>query len=206
MIELLDKLNVRPEERRYVLAGIILVLVLIASLWVVMSAKNQYAILAKRHRETSEKTLMWQKVAANMSQYSEKVESLQGHAEALGSMEKASEMFQTVRRRGTESGLEIMGTQFDPRQKTEDEAFFDQLKMRIDFVSGNRELVLFLDKLTDEKSRIRVQDMDLQPDGRDRKRLKGNIKILANFSREAIDPKKGMPAGKKTGKTTTKKI
>lgn len=204
MISFLDKLNVRPEERRYVLAGIILVFLLIASLWVVMSAKGQYALLSKKLREITEKTEMWQKVAKNLDQFSQKVEGLKGNAEALGSMEKASEMFQTVRRRATESGLEVTGTQFDTRQRKEDEEFFDQLKMKIDFVSGNRELVLFLDKLTDEMARVRVQDMDLQPDGRDRKRLRGNIKILANYAREAKDPKKGPSGGSKTGKTTKK--
>jgi hypothetical protein len=62
--------------------------------------------------------------------------------------------------------------------------FFEDQGLSIDFTAGGKELVEFLVGLAAGNSMIRVQDVNLRPDGTGT-RLAGNIQFIASYQRKA---------------------
>ncbi len=185
MIEFFDKLNVRPEERRYVIVFFFGVFILLNGLW------------AWRHFSGSTE---WSSLSISIEEATGEKNSHDARIKSLEKQEKEWEDYE--KRTGGGGGK----AQYDPlpriqrlaaeskfapgsmgRNKMEDPEFgsFDRHLVSMDFTASDESLVNFLVELAREPELVRVSDMAVSRGDRENKTLRGTMSVVASLSRKA---------------------
>ena len=191
MIELFNRLNVQPGERRLVIAVFFAFFLVLNGLWVwrFYTGSTEWNELQKDlNKAESEK--------ADFDQEIDRLESAKAewdkYLKDLGAAGKDMPKFDPYRRVRTLKTWRGINPVNPKRNKINEEAFFESFEkqeVRLRFKAKPRDLMLFLRELAMQQEMIRLSSFTLKPDGRERKELSGDMNIIASLPAE--------PKGKK---------
>lgn len=189
MTSYLDRLNLRPFEKRLVVVvGAVLFLVLNA--WFVVPHFADLGQAENRRLEALRKLDRWQAEIAQSSKYKVGIDQFMKQGQELPQEEQQNQFARTIQDQQARSGV---GIQSFGRVSVQTNQFFLELSQPISVQSGEAQLVDFLYNLGSGNSLIRVRDLTLRPDP-PRQALSGTVKLVASYQK--TPPKKATPAAR----------
>jgi hypothetical protein len=190
MIRFLDKLNLRPQERRLVvLAGAVIFVVL--NLWFVWPHFSDYGRIQREINRAHATLERYQTELARIGEYTRRLEELEGQG-AAGVLpeEQATLLISRIQMQAERSGLKhstLTPSARTARGGSTVEFFEEQsLTLRLN-PTGPEELIDFLEALATGDLVIRVRELDLRPDP-SQTRLVGSIRLVASFQKQTPEP------------------
>jgi hypothetical protein len=192
----LDKLNLRPFEKRLVVGIAVLVFIVVNAVFV-FPHFSDWSNVQQRMREARAKLAKWRSVADEEGKYKRLVDELQKQGQSVPPEEQTYQFTDTILRQASASGVNIMNK---GRISSQTNQFFLEQSQTIAVQSGEQQLVDFLYNLGSGNSLIRVRDLNLQPDP-PRQNLSANVKLVASFQKKV--PGKGTPASRKTASSSS---
>ncbi|MEO5802476.1 MAG: hypothetical protein ABIR24_03035 [Verrucomicrobiota bacterium] len=215
MSSYLDKLNLRPQERRLIV-GILIVIFVVLNVWLVWPRfgdwKRVKGELEKAHKNG---VLYRQKIAQadGTNGFIARLKILEGEgAQATVADEQEIQLERTVKTQVQMSKIMVSQyskvTRSSSAQTTNE--FFEEQSIKISVNTGEKELIDFLLNIGAGGSMIRVRDLDLKPADQNRYRLQGTITLSANYQKKqaakpAATPVKPAPPTVKPPPTGIKK-
>jgi Tfp pilus assembly protein PilO len=187
----LDKLNLRPFEKRLVVAvGVILFVVINA--WFIFPHFADLNQTQVRKAELLKKLQSWQAECDQIPKYRAAVASLVGEGAEVPLEDQQHNFSTTIQMQQSQSGVNVTSTgRTSPR--TND--FFIELTQTIGVQSPEPQLVDFLFKLGEGTSLIRVRGLTLRTDP-PRQQLVANVTLVASYQKNP--PKKPAAAAPTT--------
>jgi hypothetical protein len=204
MIQFLDKLNLRPQERRLVvLAGAVIFLVL--NLWFVWPHFSEYGRLRSEIARASATLERYHAELARVPAYSRRLEELEGQG-AAGVLpeEQATLLISRIQMQAERSGLKLQRLTPAARAARGGSTveFFEEQSLTLMLnPTGPEELINFLVALATGDLVIRVRELDLRPDPSET-RLIGTIRLVASFQKQ-IPERSGTPTPNTTARRST---
>ncbi len=184
MTGFLDKLNLRPGEKRLVVVVAFIVFVVL-NLWFVIPHYGDHT-KAQTELEKAQKTLaMFQKETENktVGDLQKRLAELEGQGQSILPTEQSLDLIRTIQNQAAQSGVNITAqSEVSTTATGKTNAFFEEKSRMITVVTGEKELVNFLVSLGSTNSMIRVRTMTLKPD-QSGTRLQGNITLVASYQR-----------------------
>lgn len=185
MSSFLDRFNLNPQERRWVVGALAAVFVVVNLMFVWPHFKDlaQVREALQKSRATLESH---QKEADQLLLLKARFAKLEGASVVVPSAEQSLQLDRTIRSQARLSGVSIT----DARQsvnrpsgnKTND--FFEEQIVTLVINSGDKELVDFLVNLGSGDSVIRVRELTLKPDPT-QMRLVGSLTLVASYQKES---------------------
>lgn len=179
MKEFFARLN--SMERRFVLAVIVVVFLIINVLFV-WPRFNDWNEMKIRLNKSAKTLSDRQKVITQAELLKPKIAELEREGSMVPPEDQVGEFQRTLNSQAAESGVEITSSA-TVRQTGFTNAYFSEQVLSINTVSGESQLVDFLYKLGAGNSLIRVRDMSLNPDVPHYK-LISNLKLVASFQKK----------------------
>ena len=182
MTSVLDKLNLRPQERRLVVAVAIVVFVVL-NLWLVRPIFGEWGRTQQRIKDSNIKLNRFKDGIRRGPFFTNELRRLEAAGVFVGSEEQALRFMQEVSSQALLSGVTVQN--YNPHttgQRTN--AFFEEQTLVITVQTGEKELVDFLYNLGANNSLIRVRSMTLSPDPA-RMKLAGGITLVESFQKKA---------------------
>jgi hypothetical protein len=189
MTSFLDKLNLRPFEKRMVV-GVGAVLFVIFNVWFVFPHFSDLADARERKAAAQKKLDRWRIEMDQIPKYKAGIAKLAGEGLEVPPEDQQIQFSRAVQMQQAESGVNVTGTS-RPTTRTND--FFIILTQTINAQSGEPQLVDFLYKLGAGTSLIRVRGLGLRTDP-PRQQLVANISLEASYQKNP--PKKPAVAAK----------
>lgn len=178
-----DKLNLRPQERRLVVAvGVVVFVVL--NIWFVWPHFKDWKIIQIDHEKAKKELLAYEKEIARIPSFEAKLRELELAGPSVVPEEQELDLVRTVQGQTVLNNISVQ--QSDPRPKTSNtrtNQFFEEQTLNMRIEAGNEELVNFLVSLASTNSLIRVQEMSLQPSPNGYK-LSGNLTLVASYQKK----------------------
>jgi Tfp pilus assembly protein PilO len=182
----LDRLNLRPFEKRLVVV-VAAVLFVVLNAWFVFPHFSDLAQAQKERAEALEKIGRWQAETNQISSYQRQIRELESEGQAVPAEEQQNQFSRAIQMQQAQSGVNITSTS---KQTVSTNQFFLRLTEQVSVESGEAQLVDFLYNLGAGTSLIRVRDLALQPNA-PRQALSGTVKLVASYQKNA--PKKAAP-------------
>jgi Tfp pilus assembly protein PilO len=183
MTSYLDKLNLRPQERRLVVIVAIVVFVVL-NLLLVLPHFGDWGKLQQRTVDARRTRARYQEELKKEAEYKREVDRLQSMGDYIASDQQALELMGEVRTRAAATGLNVQ--RWDPKStagSARTNSFFDETTLTISFVAEEKALVDFLWELSGQGSLTRVRTMNLRRDPT-QMRLAGDITLVKSFQRK----------------------
>lgn len=207
MTTLFDKLNLQPHERRFVVVGSVILLLLLNYLIIVPYFK-QWREVTDELNKTQGKNDLFQKEINQKSKYELRISELKRNEGAnildLPDGERATHVMSVIQQKATLNGVTLNSirqvTSFSRGLGGQTNQFFDEVIYSTEVNGGEAELVNFLYELGMSDAMIRVRGMNnlgLDPSQR---KLKASLTLVASFQR-----KTPVPAAKATPSAATNK-
>jgi Tfp pilus assembly protein PilO len=181
MIGYLDKLNLRPFEKRLVVIVAIVLFIVINFVFVVPHFSDWKKVRARMAR--AQRTLQtFQKAVAEAPSYQAKVEAIQSAENAAVPLEEQANQFgRAILEQAARSSVNILGT---TRPTTRTNQFFLEQSESINVIAREEQLVDFLYNLGSGASLIRVRDLTLRRDA-SQQQLSATIRLVASYQKKA---------------------
>lgn len=189
MTSSLDRLNLRPFEKRLVV-GVGAVLFLVLNSWFVVPHFSDLGQAQKRRADALEKVRRWRIEIHQESTYRGQVRELESEGQSVPAEDQQNQFSRAILEHEAESRVKVTSTA-KPTVRTNQ--FFLELTQQVTVTSGEEELVKFLHGLGSGKSMIRVRDLSLRPDP-PRQNLSGTVKLVASYQKSPA--KKPAPAAR----------
>ena len=187
---LFDKLNLRPQERRWVV-GVGIIVFVVLNFWLVFPRFGDLGRTQQR-KSDAEKTLKKFKDELGRKQHHEReLKRLESVGAYLPSEEQALELQREVYQQAQQAGVMIVRSDASrglSQQRTN--SFFEEQTLVVVVNTGERELVDFLWSLGKGQSLTRVSSMRLQRDPSQTK-LSGDLTLVKSFQKKP--PKAAAP-------------
>jgi len=201
MTTYLDKLNLRPQERRLVI--FVVVVVFAALNWFfVRPYFGELGRTQQRMRDAEMNIKKFQDEIQRKPLYErqEKDLALQGAQVPTG--EQGTSLTREVNNQAGVAGVQPLSLTLQPPVRdSRTNSFFEEQAVNLTFANtGEPELVHFLYTLASQKSLIRVKSMLLRPDP-GRMKMGGTLTLVESFQKKP--PAKGAAAATPVSKTTT---
>ncbi len=196
MTSYLDKLNLRPSEKRLVVV-VVLVVFVVLNLWFVIPRFGDWNRTKNRMRLAREKIAAFQVEIGQMKNYQRQVQAMESEGASVPAEEQAVQFSRAIQMQQAQSGVSIIGTS---KQTTRTNQFFLELNQTVSVVSQEPQLVDFLYNLGAGNSLIRVRDLTVKPDP-SRQQLSSNVKLVASYQKAA--PRVRTPATNPAGKAAS---
>jgi hypothetical protein len=206
---ILDKLNLNPGERRLVV-GIAIVVFVVLNIWLIWPEFGSVAMWNQRQRDAERRLKQFKDEVGRKSIYERQLVELESQGAYVGTEEQALSLQRDVANQALLSGVQVNNYNPQPRAPSggRTNVFFEEQRLIITVVTGEKELVDFLYNLGTRSSMIRVSSMTL---GRDQTQMKlqGSMTLVASFAkkpppRTAAPPKAtNQPAAKPATPTRT---
>jgi len=200
----LDRLNLRPFEKRLVVVvGVVLFVVL--NLVFVVPHFSDLSDAQRRRSEALDKLKKWQVEIDQAKKYKEGIKKFALEGLDVPPEDQVNQFARAIQNQQATSGVGIPNF---GRTTTTTNQFFLELSQLITVQSGEAQLVDFLYNLGAGNSLIRVRDLALKPDG-PRQNLSGTVKLVASYQKSP--PRKAAPtaprrtAAAKTVTSTSKR-
>ncbi len=192
----LDRLNLRPNERRFVVLVALVVFVLLNAIFV-WPHFSDWSDFTDRLRRARNKLALYQTKVDQAPDYQKKIASFENENPTVPPEEQSLQFAQVIQSQAVASGvgITVYGRQ---TTKTNNPFFVEQLQT-INVASRESPLVNFLFNLGSGESLIRVRDLSLRPDP-PRQNLNGSLTLVASYQRK--QPGKAGPASAAACKTT----
>lgn len=177
------KLNLRPGERRLIVAVGVIVFVVVqwVFIWPKFGSLGTLESQLIRDRATLER---YRREIGRTSQYQRRLAELQRAGQSVATAEQALQLQITVQRQAGASGVAILTTDSRNVTSLKPSEFFDEQTLRVSANSGDKELVDLLYKLGSGDSLIRVRDLSISPDPSG-SRLNSSIAFVASYQKPA---------------------
>ena len=183
----LDRLNLRPFEKRLVVV-VAAVLFVVLNAWFVFPHFSDLADAKKERAEALEKIGRWQVEINQEPSYRKQIKELESEGQAVPAEDQQNQFSRAIQMQQAQSGVNVTSTS---KQNVRTNQFFLELSQQISVESGEAQLVDFLYNLGSGNSLIRVRDLALHPNP-PRQQLSGNVKLVASYQKNP--PKKAAPA------------
>jgi len=179
----LDKLNLRPGEKR-LLVGIGIVLFLVLNVLFVWPKFGDFGRLRAETEKIQREMTRFQTEIDKEPTYQKLLRELAGQGSQVIREEQTLRLQQTVQSQALASGVTInsYAMQNTRTTTTVTNAFFDEQSLVVAYDTKYGPLISFLVNLAEDESMIRVRNMDVKPD-LSRQRLQGNITLVASFQK-----------------------
>jgi Tfp pilus assembly protein PilO len=188
----LDRLNLRPFEKRLVVV-VAVVLFVVLNAWFVVPHFSDLSRSQERKAEALKKLQRWQVEVDQLPKYRSGIASLIGGTLEVPPEDQQNEFSKTILDKQVQSGVTGQGGGRNPTIRTNE--FFLELSQNITVVSDEPQLVDFLYKLGGSDSLIRVRGLTLKPkDPAARHQLQADITLVASYQKNP--PKKPAPAAR----------
>jgi len=186
MISYLDRLNLRPFEKRLVV-GVGAVFFVVLNAWFVFPHFSDLS-QAKEQRAASQKKLeLWQAEIDQKAKYQAGINKFIKQGQEVPPEDQVNQFARAIQNQQAQSGVGIPSF---GRTTTQTNQFFLEQTQTISVESGEAQLVDFLYNLGSGNSLIRVRDLSLKPNGT-RFALSGSVKLVASYQKNP--PKKTTP-------------
>jgi hypothetical protein len=195
MTSYLDRLNLRPFEKRLVV-GVGAVLFLVLNAWFVVPHFSDLSKAQERRLEALKKLERWQAEIDQKAKYEVGINKFRQEGLEVPPEDQQNQFARAIQDQQVRSGV---GIQQFGRVTTQTNQFFLELTQPISVQSGESQLVDFLYNLGAGNSLIRVRDLTLRPDA-PRQQLSGTVKLVASYQKN--QPKKTAPAAGSTPAST----
>jgi Tfp pilus assembly protein PilO len=182
----LDRLNLRPFEKRLVVV-VAAVLFVVLNAWFVFPHFSDLADAKKERAEALEKIGRWQVEINQEPSYRKQIKELESEGQAVPAEDQQNQFSQAIVGQQARSGVNITSTS---KQVVSTNQFFLKLTEQVSVESGEPQLVDFLYNLGSGSSQIRVRDLALHPNP-PRQALSGTVKLVASYQKNP--PKKMTP-------------
>ena len=189
MKSIIDKLNLRPQERRLVV-GVAIIVFAVVNFWFIIPRFGDLGRTQKKKDEAQKTLTKFKAEVAKKGQYERDERRLKEIGAYLPSEEQALELQREVYQQAQQSGVMIIRS--DPSRPTAQRtnSFFEEQTLVIVVNTGEKELVDFLYGLGKGQSLTRVSSMTLQRDPTQTK-LTGNIILVKSYQKK---PPRAAPA------------
>ncbi len=191
MTSYLDRLNLRPFEKRLVV-GVVAVLFVVLNLWFVVPHFSDLGQAKDRRAEALRKLDRWKAEIDQTPKYKASINVFAKEGLDVPPEEQVNQFARAIQEQQARSGVGIPNF---GRTTTQTNQFFLELTQLISVQSGEAQLVDFLYNLGAGNSLIRVRDLSLKPDA-PRQNLGGTIKLVASYQK--TPPKKAVSASPTT--------
>jgi len=194
MTSYLDRLNLRPFEKRMVV-GVAAVLFVIFNAWFVFPHFSDLAQARDRKAEAQKKLDRWQAEADQTPKYKAAILKLAGEGLDVPPEDQQNHFALAIQMQQAQSGVNVTSTSRTSTRTNDD--FFLELTETIGAQSGEPQLVDFLYNLGAGTSLIRVRGLGLHTDP-PRQQLVANITLVASYQK---NPTKKPAVGVQTSAT-----
>jgi Tfp pilus assembly protein PilO len=188
----LDRLNLRPFEKRLVV-GVAAVLFIVLNAWFVFPHFSDLAQAVDRRADALKKLDRWQVEINQEPTYKKQIRELESEGQSVPAEDQQNQFSRAIQMQQAQSGVNITSTS---KQTVRTNQFFLELTQQVSVESGEAQLVDFLYNLGSGNSLIRVRDLALHPNA-PRQALSGNVKLVASYQKNP--PKKAAPAASPPG-------
>ena len=184
MASVFDKLGLRPQEQRFVVLTVTIIVIVVSVLFIFPRFKDWGRLQGAK--AAARATLQTnQKEIARVPEYRSQLQKLELAGSAVLKAEQALDLTRTVQNKAQEMGVAITGIRPAAQAGAgSTNQFFDEQLVSVDVSCLDQELVNFLVGLGSGDSMIRVRDMDLRPDP-PHYRLLGKITLVASYQKTA---------------------
>jgi Tfp pilus assembly protein PilO len=187
MTSALDRLNLRPFEKRLVVA-VAAVFFVVLNAWFVFPHFSDLSDAKDRRADALKKLNRWQAEIDQIPKYQAGIARFAKAGQDVPPEEQQNQFAHTIQNQQAQSGV---GIQNFGRTVSETNQFFVELTQTISVESGEAQLVDFLYSLGSGNSLIRVRDLALHPNP-PRQALSGSVKLVASYQKNPT--KKAAPA------------
>lgn len=186
MIELLERLNVRPEERRVAICIFFGVFIVINGLWAwrFIAGETEWTELKSDIQQDSDESAA---LRAALTDLKQKQSDWEEYARSMGADaggERAwTDLHTKVRKLARDHKLKIGRS---TPSKIDDPEFtaFKKHTVNLDFTASDNSLVNYLVALAREPQMVRVSSLTLRRPNNNQKILTGTISVVASFPKE----------------------
>lgn len=184
MTRFLDKLNLRPQERRLVI--FVAVVVFVAINW--FFVKPYFGELGRtqqRMKDADSNIKKYNDEIARRPVYQKQFDDLSRQGGLVPSEEQATTLVREVNNQANTAGVGVLSTGVAMRSRDgRTNSFFEEQGVSLTFANtGEPELINFLFSLASQKSLIRVKSMVLRPDPGHMK-LGGTLTLVESFQKK----------------------
>lgn len=193
MTSFLDKLNLRPQERRLVVFVIVVVFVVVNVIWVVPQfGKVDFWGNRRVSAETTLSNYLYE--VKRVAFYTNELKKLEREGVVPGTDDAILSLQKDVTSLAGMSSVSVVRSDPVQRNQGRTNSFFEEAGLRISVTTGEKELVDFLYNLGSRNNLIRVRTMSLQPDP-SQTRLQGPIELVISFPKKTISKGSGRASG-----------
>ena len=183
MMGYLDRLNLRPFEKRLVV-GVGAVLFVVLNAWFVFPHFSDLRQAQERRAQSLKKLKDWQAEIDQAATYQTGINKFAKEGREVPAEDQVNQFARVIQNQQATSGVGIPNF---GRTMTETNQFFLKQIQLITVQSGEAQLVDFLYNLGAGSSSVRVRDLTLRPDP-PRQQLSGTVKLEASYQKS--QPKK----------------
>jgi Tfp pilus assembly protein PilO len=180
MMSYLDKLNLRPFEKRLVV-GVVAVLFIVFNAWFVFPHFSDLSEAKARKAKAQEKLDKWQKECDQIPKYRAAIASIVGESQDVPPEDQQYQFSSTVQMKQAQSGVTVDST---GRPTTQTNDFFVKLTQTIGVRSEEPKLVDFLYNLGASGSLIRVRGLTLHADP-PKHQLIATVTLVASYQKNS---------------------
>jgi hypothetical protein len=179
MTSYLDRLNLRPFEKRLVV-GVGAVLFLVLNAWFVVPHFSDLSQARRQREEALDKLKRWQAEIDQKAKYETGINKFRQEGLEVPTEEQQNQFARTIQEQQARSGVNIPN--FGRTVTTTNQFFLELSQQGLSVQSGEAQLVDFLYNLGSGNSLIRVRDLTLRPDA-PRQQLSGSVKLVASYQK-----------------------
>ena len=177
MIETLDRMGIRPQERRSVILLLLAFLIIGNIAWLMMRPELlQLQTSRDQYREEN-------KAAANLVELRDtlkmEVETLSAESGMVSDGRQAQKLMEDIESKARRSGLNFTASRGQSVSSRSNQDF-EETKRIVSFQSSLVDLVEFLKNVSEGQNMIRVSSMTIQPTN-DRQQLKVDLTFVASY-------------------------
>ena len=194
----LDRLNLRPMEKR-LLVGVASMVFLVLNFWLVFPHFSDWGRLQFRMQKAQKKLASYQAEIDQIPTYKKRLQEMQSEGYAVPAEEQALHFANAVLTQQAQSGIPP-GSFSKTSMKTNQ--FFLEQWQSIGVQCKEEQLVDFLFRLGAGNSLIRVRDLSLHPDP-SRQQLAAQIKLVASYQKKQPARGAAVSAPSTTSRSTT---
>jgi Tfp pilus assembly protein PilO len=184
MSRVIDRLNLRPLERRILVVVLTVVLVVLNAVFVWPHRKD-WPRLQGELAQAHDTLRTYQEEVARLPDYEGRLAKLEAQGSAVLPADQANQMVRTIQNQAIQNNVFINTIRPRSASATSTNLYFDEQTVDLSLTTGDKELVEFLLALGAGDSMIRVRDINsLRPDTAQIK-LSGDLTLVASYQKKA---------------------
>lgn len=197
MTNWLDKLNLQPHERRWLLI-VLVILALVINYWLVWPYFSEWKDVAQDMEKMEANQIKYVGEIGKRASYETQLKGLQQAGAVVLQEEQANRLQATIQSKAAEFGVSVGNIRpiATSARGAMTNAFFDEQQMSVEVYAGESELINFLHSLGLGDSLIRVRDIARLRLDQSHTRLQTTLTIIASFQKKPrIAPEASKPSG-----------